>query len=74
MHNVHYIWLSALGQIVQLANHGSVLELALIAQGSIKVMMKKSLSTHSNSLWSDPVTETYILEYSLSKRWLRELI
>ena len=46
MHGVHYIRSSALGQIVQLANHGSVLELALVVRGGIKVMMKKSLSTH----------------------------
>ena len=46
MHGVHYIRLSALGQIVKLANHGSVLELALVVRGIIKVIMKKSLSTH----------------------------
>ena len=74
MHSVHYIRSSALGQIVQLANHGSVLELALIVWGRINVMMKKSLSTHGNRLWSGPGTETYIIDYLLSKRWLHELI
>ena len=74
MHSVHYIRSSALGQIVQLANHGLVLELALVVRGRIKVMMKKSLSTHGNRLLSGPGTETYILDYLLSKRWLRELI
>ena len=54
MHGVHYIRLSLLGQIVQLADHGSVLKLALVMWGRIKVMMKKSLSTHRNRLleWS----------------------
>ena len=74
MNGVHYIRSSALGQIVQLANHRLVLELSLVVRGRIKVMMKKSLSTHENRFWSGPVTETYILDYLLSKRWLRELI
>ena len=63
-----------MSQIVQLANNGSVLELALIVRGRIKVMMKKSLSTHGNRIWSGPGTKMYILNYLLSKRWLRELI
>ena len=58
MNGVHYIRSIALGQIVQLANHGSVLELALVVRGRIKVIMKKSLSTHGNRLWSGPGTET----------------
>ena len=74
MHGVHYIRLSALGEIIQIANHGSVLKLALVVRGRIQVMMKKSLSTHGNRLLSGPGTETYILDYLLSKRWLRELI
>ena len=74
MHGVHYIRSSEMVQIVQLDNHGSVLELALVVRGRIKVTMKKSLSTHGNRLWSGPGTETYILDYLLSKRWLRELI
>ena len=74
MHDVHYIRLSALGQVVQLTNHGSVLELVLVVRGRIKVMMKESLCTHGNRLWSGPGTETYILDYLLSKRWMREII
>ena len=74
MHGVHYIRSSALGQIVKLANHGSELELALVVRGRIKVMMKKSLSTHGNRLWSGPGTKMCILGYLLSKRWMRELI
>ena len=74
MHGVHHIRLSALGQIIQLANHGSVLELALVVWGRINVMMKKSLSTQGNMLWSGTDTKTYILDYLLSKLWLRELI
>ena len=74
MHGVYYIRSSALGQIIQLANHGSVLELALVVRGRIKVMMKKSLSTHGNRLLSGPGNKTYILDYLLSKHWLRELI
>ena len=74
MHGVHYIRSSALGQIVKLANHGSVLELALVVRGRIKVTMKNYLSTYGNRLWSGPGTETYILDYLMSKRWLRELI
>ena len=67
MYGVNYIRSSALGQIVQLANHGSVLELALVVWGGIKVMMKKSLNTYGNSLCSGPGTEAYILDYLLSK-------
>ena len=37
MHGVHYGRSSALGQIVQLANHGLVLELALVVRGRIKL-------------------------------------
>ena len=74
MHGVHYIRSSALGQIVKLTDHGSVLELALVVRGGIKMTMKKSLSTHGNRLWSGPGTKTYILDYLLSKRWLHELI
>ena len=74
MHVVHYIRSSAMGQIIQLANHISVLELALVVRGRIKVMMKKSLSTHGNRLLSGPGTKMYILDYLMSKRWLRELI
>ena len=74
MHGVHYIRSSALGQIIQLANHGSVLELALVVRGRIKVTMKKYLNTHMNRLWSGPRTKMYILDYLLSKSWLRELI
>ena len=74
MHGVHYIRSSALGQIIQLANHILVLELALVVRGRIKVIMKKSLSTHGNRLLSGPGTETYILDYLLIKCWLRELI
>ena len=74
MHGVHYIRSSAPGQIIQLANHGLVLELALIVWGRINVMMKKSLSTQGNRLWIGTETETYILNCLLSKRWLRELI
>ena len=74
MPGVHLLRQSALGQIVQLVNHGVVLEIALVVRGRIKLMMKKSLSTHRNRLWSGPGTETYILDYLLSKRWLRVLI
>ena len=74
MHSVHYIRSSALVQIVQLANHVLVQEIALVVRGIIKVRMKKYLSTHKNRLWSGPGTETYILDYLLSKQWMRELI
>ena len=74
MNGVHYIRSSALGQIVKLTDHGSVLELALVVRGRIKMMMKKSLSTHGNRLCSGPGTETEILNYLLSKHGLHELI
>ena len=74
MHGVHYIRSSALVRIVYSANHGLVLELALVVRGRIKVMMKQSLSTHGDRLWSGTGTKTYILNYLLSNRWLREII
>ena len=74
MHGVHYIRSSALGQIIQLANNGSVLELALVVRVIIKAMMKNYLRTHGNRLWSGPRTKTYILDYLLSKRWMYELV
>ena len=74
MHSVHYIRSGALGQIVQLTNHGSVLELALVVRGGIKVMMKKSLITPGNRLFIRPGNDTYILDCLMSKRWLHELI
>ena len=74
MHGLHYIRSSELGHIFQLTNHRLVLESALVVWGRINLMAKKSLITHRNRLWSGPETKTYILDYLLSKCWLRELI